>query len=157
MSSFEKKIYNLTLTFQEFGEKCQYFKHFSVQLNSQIILPARFTHIRLKTMVYSYPTLNTFTYNISMVIYHYILCISIQIYMFRNGQLISKHMLPITLPKAKEKYRGVFEIQKSGDKTRPGEIGLDIRAHASPKVGQDQVSRGESVLCWHVFYGNLAQ
>ena len=41
--------------------------------------------------------------------------------------------------KAKEKYRGVFEIQKPGDKTSSGEIGLDIRTHASPKVGQDQV------------------
>ena len=41
---------------------------------------------------------------------------------------------------AKEKYRGVFEIQKSGDKTSSGEIGLDIRTHASPKVGKDQVS-----------------
>ena len=40
--------------------------------------------------------------------------------------------------KAKEKYRGVFEIQRSGDKTSSGEIGLDIRTHASPKVGQDQ-------------------
>ena len=50
---------------------------------------------------------------------------------------------------AKEKYRGMFEIQKSGDKTSSGEIGLDIRAHASPKVGQDQVSGGVSVLCWH--------
>ena len=51
--------------------------------------------------------------------------------------------------RAKEKYRGVFEIQKSGDKTSSGEIGLDIRTHASPKVGQDQVSGGVSVLCWH--------
>ena len=51
---------------------------------------------------------------------------------------------------AKEKYRGVFEIQKSGDKTSSGEIGLDIRTHASPKVGQDQVSGGVSVLFWHV-------
>ena len=50
---------------------------------------------------------------------------------------------------AKEKYRGVFEIQRSGDKTSSGEIGLDIRTHASPKVGQDQVSGGVSVLCWH--------
>ena len=50
---------------------------------------------------------------------------------------------------AKEKYRGVFEIQKSEDKTISGEIGLDIRTHASPKVGQDQVSGGVSVLCWH--------
>ena len=43
----------------------------------------------------------------------------------------------------------MFEIQKSGDKTSSGEICLDIRTHASPKVGQDQVSRGVSVLCWH--------
>ena len=27
----------------------------------------------------------------------------------------------------------MFEIQKSGDKTSTGEIGLDIRTHASPK------------------------
>ena len=40
----------------------------------------------------------------------------------------------------------MFEIQKSGDKTSSGEIGLDIRTHASPKVGQDQVSGGVSVL-----------
>ena len=53
------------------------------------------------------------------------------------------------LHKAKEKYRGVFEIQRSGDKTSSGEIGLDIRTHASPEVGQDQVFGGVSVLCWH--------
>ena len=47
--------------------------------------------------------------------------------------------------RAKEKYRGTFEIQKSGDETSSGEIGLDIRTHASPKVGQDQVSGGVSV------------
>ena len=56
----------------------------------------------------------------------------------------------------KEKYRGVFEIQKSGDKTSSGEIGLDIRTHASPKEGQDQVSGGVSVLCWHAApYANV--
>ena len=43
----------------------------------------------------------------------------------------------------------MFEIQRSGDKTSSGEIGLDIRTHASPKVGQDQVSGGVSVPCWH--------
>ena len=37
----------------------------------------------------------------------------------------------------------MFEIQRSGDKTSSGEIGLDIRTHVSPKVGQDQVSGGE--------------
>ena len=40
----------------------------------------------------------------------------------------------------------MFEIQRSGDKTSSGEIGLDIRTHASPKVGQDQVSGGVNVL-----------
>ena len=43
----------------------------------------------------------------------------------------------------------MFETQKSGDKTSSGEIGLDIRTLASPKVGQDQMSLGVSVLCWH--------
>ena len=37
------------------------------------------------------------------------------------------------------------ETQKSGNKTSSGEIGLHIRTHASPKVGQDQVSGGVSV------------
>ena len=49
----------------------------------------------------------------------------------------------------KQKYRGMFETQKSGNKTSSGEIGLNIRTLASPKVGQDQVSGGVSVLCWH--------
>ena len=43
----------------------------------------------------------------------------------------------------------MFEIPRSGDKTSSGEIGLDIRTHASPKVGQDQVSGGVSVPCRH--------
>ena len=51
--------------------------------------------------------------------------------------------------KANEKDRGMFEIRKSGDKTSSGEIGLHIRTHASPKVGQDQVCGGVSVFCWH--------
>ena len=55
----------------------------------------------------------------------------------------------MTCLKAKEKYRRMFEIQKSGDKTSSGQIHLDIRTHESPKVGQDQVSGGVSVLCWH--------
>ena len=59
------------------------------------------------------------------------------------------HCKYFVIIEAKEKYRGMFETQKSGNKTRSGEIGLDIRTHASPKVGQDQVSGGISVLCWH--------
>ena len=38
---------------------------------------------------------------------------------------------------------------KSGNKTSSGEIGFNIRTFASPKVGQDQVSGGVSVLYWH--------
>ena len=45
--------------------------------------------------------------------------------------------------------QGVFETQKSGNKSSLGEIGLTIRTHASPKVAQDQVSGGVSILCWH--------
>ena len=55
----------------------------------------------------------------------------------------------VNLYQTKQTYRGMFEIQKSGKKTSSGEIGLDIRTHASPKVGQEQVSGGVSVLCWH--------
>ena len=36
--------------------------------------------------------------------------------------------------RAKEKYRGVFEIQKSGDKTSSGEIGLDNLRHKDTKT-----------------------
>ena len=49
----------------------------------------------------------------------------------------------------KQKYRGMLETQKSRNKTSSGDIGLNIRTLASPKVGQDQVSGGVSVLCWH--------
>ena len=43
----------------------------------------------------------------------------------------------------------MFETQKPRNKTSSGDIGLNIRTLASPKVGQDQVSGGVSVLCWH--------
>ena len=52
------------------------------------------------------------------------------------------------ISKQKHKYRGMFETQKSGDKTSSGEIVLNFRTLASPKVGQDQVSGGVSVLCY---------
>ena len=59
-------------------------------------------------------------------------------------------MDPLSHPsKQKQKYRGMFENQQSGNKTSPGEIGRNIRTLASPKVGQDEVSGGVSVLCWH--------
>ena len=43
----------------------------------------------------------------------------------------------------------MLETQKSGNKTSSGEIGLGIRTHTSPKVGQYQVSGEVSVLRWH--------
>ena len=46
--------------------------------------------------------------------------------------------------KGKQKYRGMFETHKSG------KIGLNITTLASPKVVQNQVSGGVSVLYWHV-------
>ena len=49
--------------------------------------------------------------------------------------------------KQKLKTRGMFETQKSENKTSSGEIGLNIWTLASPKVGQDQVCGGVSVLC----------
>ena len=51
--------------------------------------------------------------------------------------------------KQKRSTEGYSKLKKSGYKTSSGEIGLDIRTHASLKVGQDQVSGGVSVLCWH--------
>ena len=54
-----------------------------------------------------------------------------------------------TYYKQKQKYRGMSETQKSRNKTSSGDIGLNIRTLASPKVGQDQLSGGVSVLCWH--------
>ena len=36
--------------------------------------------------------------------------------------------------KVKQKYRGVFETQRSGDKTSSRGIGLNIRKHASSKL-----------------------
>ena len=37
----------------------------------------------------------------------------------------------------KRKYLGMFETQKSRNKTSSGDIGLNIRTLARPKVGQD--------------------
>ena len=58
--------------------------------------------------------------------------------------------------KAKEKYRGIIETQKSGNKTSPGETSLDTRTHASPKVGQDQASSDGMPDPLQMFNGNLA-
>ena len=49
----------------------------------------------------------------------------------------------------------MLETQKSGNKASSREIGLNIRTLASPKVGQDQVSGGASVLCLHAEFFTL--
>ena len=47
----------------------------------------------------------------------------------------------------------MFETQKVREKkTSSGEIDLNIGIHASSKVGQEQVSGGVCVLCWHATY-----
>ena len=66
-----------------------------------------------------------------------------------NNQQSHNYNVLCIIHQAKQKYRGIFEIQKSGNKTSSGEIGLNIRTLASPEVEQDQVSGGVSVLCWH--------
>ena len=68
---------------------------------------------------------------------------------FYSKQKRKKKEKKKTKKKNPKKYRGMFETQKSGNKTSSGEIGLNIRTLASPKVGQDQVTGGVSVLCWH--------
>ena len=52
----------------------------------------------------------------------------------------------------KQKYRGMFESQKSGNKTSSGEMGLNIKTLVSPNVGQGQVSEWVSVHCWHAAF-----
>ena len=51
--------------------------------------------------------------------------------------------------KAKTEVPRDVRNSKSRNKTSSGDIGLNIRTLASPEVGQDQVSGGVSVLCWH--------
>ena len=61
----------------------------------------------------------------------------------KQDMTFSKHL------EAKQKYLGMFETPKSGNKTSSGEIGLNILTPASPKVRQDQVSGGvsSSIAC----------
>ena len=99
------------------------------------------------TPVTSLPWKELFALPMYISLYHFIVLILIKNQLWYDSQ-----------QEAKEKYRGVFEIQRSGNKTSSGEIGLDIRTHASPKVGQDQVSGGVSMPHpLHMFNGNLAQ
>ena len=45
----------------------------------------------------------------------------------RLVERICNYFKRLDFPEGKEKYRGVFEIQRSGDKASSGKIGLDIR------------------------------
>ena len=51
--------------------------------------------------------------------------------------------------KQKRSTEGCSKFKGPETRQVSGEIDLDIRTHASPKVGQDQVSGGGSVLCLH--------
>ena len=51
----------------------------------------------------------------------------------------------------------MFKSQKSGNKTSVGEIGLNIRTIASPKVGQDQMSGGAYPFAFFVGQGHKLQ
>ena len=62
---------------------------------------------------------------------------------------VRNYILMFLLLEAKTEVPRDVQTQMSGNKTSSGEIDLNIRALASPKVGQDQVSGGVSVLCWH--------
>ena len=67
-----------------------------------------------------------------------------------DSEIISKYDSTTPLVHIAEQKRsteGCLKLKKSGNKTNLGEIDLDIRTHASPKVGQDLVSGGVSVLC----------
>ena len=89
-NKYSKKTNNLTSTFLEWGGGT-FFKIFRLALLATVKFsnnfPARFARIKfLNNVVHFYLTLNTYTYNVSMNIYHCRLYISIQIYMFQNGQ-----------------------------------------------------------------------
>ena len=61
---------------------------------------------------------------------------------------LKKNMASVECFKQKKVPRDVQNLKvRKQDKFR--RIGLDITTHASPKVGQDQVSGGVSVLSWH--------
>ena len=82
-----RKINNPTLTFLDLGEKCQFFNNNKNLLASLETVKFsniffRFASLALnsKTMVYSYLSLNYYTYNVSMETLYTSLYISIQIY-----------------------------------------------------------------------------
>ena len=53
----------------------------------------------------------------------------------------------IKIIKAQQKYRRMFETQRSGNQTGSREIGFDIRTFASPAAGQHKMSGDVRVPC----------
>ena len=122
-------------SFQHPGTMYIYIKHESCILKSNQIIVSKTRAVTKKGL------------------WHWLSNIGPKIYMYFLSIILHQcRRYESSMLKAKEKYRGVFEIQKSGDKTSTGEIGLHIRTHASPKVGQDQVSGGVSVPCYWKLY-----
>ena len=117
-----KKINHLTFTFLELGQKCQFFKKKIGSLRSQwldVQINFRLASLALnsKTMVYTYSTFNTYTYNASLNIYHYILYISIQIYgqpillLWHNNQTY----VPIEIAKnGTILYENYYKLSRAG-------------------------------------------
>ena len=68
-----------------------------------------------------------------------------------NVVFLGIHVIKVMPFEANEKYRGMFETQKSGNKTSSREIGPNIGTYASLNVGQDHVPDGVSVSCRHAF------
>ena len=61
-----------------------------------------------------------------------------------NALIRSRSVIEVRQFQAKEKYRGVFEIQKSGDKTSSGEIGLDMSFSI---MSRSLLSTASSIRC----------
>ena len=64
--------------------------------------------------------------------------------------------------KQKQKYRGMFKTQKSGNNTSSGEIGLNIRTPEVPKwdrtrCPEELASSVGMPQLLQMFYGNLSQ
>ena len=80
----------------------------------------------------------------------------IMVYTCNGKSIFSRHLVPSnwglqwrlswsTPAKQNRSTEGCSKLKSP----KTGEIGLDNGTHASPKVGQDQVSGGVGVLCWN--------
>ena len=76
----------------------------------------------------------------NLIVVYSSLQLPVKVEYYKRADAYMPNKLNTIIGKQKQKYRGMFETQKSGNKTSSGEIGLNNRTFASPKVGQDQVS-----------------